>query len=347
VVALAGLGMTGAAPTDKYLETIQVADGIYVFKPKIEWTHGNGVAIVGPDGVFFIDTFIQFNYAEEAIRRLRRITRLPVRYVLNTHFHNDHVMGNGVFKRAFPDSRFIAHDSTVAYMERRIKPAVEGEAATIQTSLDTVAAELATGMTGRVPITGTMRPFWELVQRETQEYQRDFRPAPFVNADITFSDSLTFQWGAHTLRLIHMADDGHSAGDVVVWIPERRLVVTGDLVVAPTPYATYYNSPGMVRALERLAAMDPAIIVPGHGPVMHDRAYLELSTRAFREYRRAAEASVAAGVPLAQALDSVAIPEIDRAFTEGDDLKTWAYRAFFARNLIYHTYRTPPRRVPS
>ena len=59
-------------PDDKYLETIKVSEHVYVFKPKIDWAHGNGVAIIGPDGVFFIDTYIQFNYAEEAIRRLKR-----------------------------------------------------------------------------------------------------------------------------------------------------------------------------------------------------------------------------------------------------------------------------------
>ena len=118
ILAIAVLTGTPQAP-DRYLETIEVSDHIYVFKPRIDWTHGNGVAIISPDGVFFIDTYIQPNYAEEAIRRLRRITSLPVRYVLNTHWHYDHVVGNGIFKRAFPETQFIAHDSTAAIMERR------------------------------------------------------------------------------------------------------------------------------------------------------------------------------------------------------------------------------------
>jgi len=46
-------------------------------------------------------------------------------------------------------------------------------------------------------------------------------------------------------------------------------------------------------------------------------------------------------VPLAQALDSIVITDIDRQFTGDDDLKKWAYRAFFRRNLIYYTYRPP------
>src|ERR1044071_4352944 len=83
----------------KYLETIKVTDSIYVFKPKIDWTHSNGVAIIGNDGVFFIDTYIESTYAAEAIKLLKKITKLPVKFVLNTHWHYDHVIGNYEFKR--------------------------------------------------------------------------------------------------------------------------------------------------------------------------------------------------------------------------------------------------------
>jgi glyoxylase-like metal-dependent hydrolase (beta-lactamase superfamily II) len=234
------MAVTASAPArhvdDKYLETIKVNDHVYVFKPRIDWIHGNGVAIIGTDGVFFIDTYIQFNYAEEAIRRLRQVTKLPVRYVLNTHWHNDHVMGNGVFKRRFPQCRFIAQDSTAAYMEQQIKSAVAGEAENIKSTITQLTQELKDGKrSGGAPITAAMKPFWESMLRESQEYQRQYRPEPFVTPDITFSDSLTFHWGDQTLCLIHMPQNAHSEGDVIVWIPEQRVLVSGDLVVGPTP----------------------------------------------------------------------------------------------------------------
>jgi glyoxylase-like metal-dependent hydrolase (beta-lactamase superfamily II) len=333
-----------AAVEDKYLETIKVSENVYVFKPKIDWNHGNGVAIIGPDGVFFIDTYIQFNYADEAIRRLRRVTKLPVRYVLNTHWHNDHVTGNGVFKREFPSAQIIAHDSTPGYLEKIVKPSVDSEFILIKSAIAQLDSEVSTGATGRrrVPIVGTMKPFWEQMLRNARDYEKEFRPARFANADITFSDSLTIRWGAQTLRLIHMAENGHSAGDVVVWIPEQRILVTGDIVVGPTPYATYYNIPGMIKALHSLIAMNPAIVIPGHGVIQHDLRYMQLLERAFTEYRQAAESAVAAKVPEARAVDSLTLPEIDRAFVGDDPLKTWAYRTFFVRNLIHNTYKPTP-----
>jgi glyoxylase-like metal-dependent hydrolase (beta-lactamase superfamily II) len=329
---------------NKYLETIRVSENVYVFKPKIDWSHGNGVAIIGPDGVFFIDTYIQFNYAEEAIRRLRQVTKLPVRYVLNTHWHNDHVTGNGVFKREFPNAQIIAHDSTRAPLEQIVKPSVDSERVLIPQAITYLENEVKSGTTGRrrIPIVGTMTPFWAQLLQNARDYQKEFHPARFANADITFSDSLTMRWGAQTLRLIHMAERGHSAGDVVVWIPENRTLITGDLVVGPTPYATYYNIPGMIKAIHALIAMNPAVIIPGHGVVQHDLSYIQLVERAFTEYRKASEAAIAAKVPEARALDSIALPDIDRAFVGDDPLRKWAYETFFVRNLIHNTYKPTP-----
>lgn len=343
-IALAG------AKEDKFLETIKVAENIYVFKPTIDWSHGNGVAIIGPDGVFFIDTYIQFNYAEEAIRRLKKLTRLPVKYVLNTHWHNDHVTGNGVFRRHYPDSRFIMHDSTFAYMDTIIKPQIAAEGDNIQAALAQLSKELQDGKrsNGQV-MTEPMKAFWAEQIANTKDYARVYRPEKFVNGDITFSDSMTLRWGAYTLKLFHLGQSAHSEGDVAVWIPENRLLVAGDIVVGPTPYATQDNSSGMVPALQAIIAMNPAIIIPGHGVIQHDLTYVKLLEQAFSAYRKAADAAVAAKMPLRQALDSTSFPEIDRQFIGDDGLKKWAYQAFFSRLLIYNTYKAagalpaPPR----
>ena len=330
-----------AGGPEKYLQTIKISNEIYVFKPRIDWTHGNGVAILGPDGVFFIDTFIQFNYAEEAIRRLRAITPLPVRYVLNTHFHTDHVMGNAVFKREYPECRIIAQDDTASRLEKINKPSVEKEGESVKGTIALLQSELDRGTATKrnIPLTGRLRRFWEWQLQEAKEYDAQFRPERWVPVDITFDDTLTMRWGDLTLHLIHMADGGHSPSDVIVWIPETKVLVTGDLDVAPTPYATGPNIPGMIVAIPKLIAMDPAVVIPGHGEIQHDTSYLQLLELAFTTYRRAAEAAIAKKVPYATAVDTIAFPEIDTRFIGGDEVKRWAYREFFVRFLIFNTYQ--------
>ena len=209
---------------EKKIETIKITDSIYVFKPYIDWVHGNGVAIIGSDGVFFIDTYIQTNYAEESIKKLKEITGLPVKYVLNTHWHNDHVMGNYAFKKAFPHCKFIGHDSTYIYMNRVIKAAIDNELQTFKTDLEQSEKELKEKKTaGGTVINGNMITFWENYIVAEKEYADNYQPNQFVNHDITFNDKMTFRWGSQTIELMYDNNNGHSPGDVVVWIPEKKI----------------------------------------------------------------------------------------------------------------------------
>ena len=330
---------SAAAVEDQYLETIRVSDRIWVFKPKIDWVHGNGVAILGPDGVFFVDTFRQYNYAEEAIRRLRRITSSPVRYVFNTHSHNDHTFGNAVFRRVFPASRIIVQAGAVTGMDNRVKTEMADQPAAIRADITQTEGELKAGQTaGGSPLSGSMKAYWELTLREDREYQRQYRTERYVSPDITFRDSLTMRWGELTLQMIHVAEDGHSRSDAILWIPEQRVLLAGDLVVGPTPY---YSLPGITKAVQRLIAMNPAIVIPGHGDVQHDLSYLQLLERAFTAYQHAADSAFAARVPRQAAL-ATAFPDIDRAFTGDDEMRKFTYRAFFTNNVVARRYNPPP-----
>jgi cyclase len=76
------------------------------------------------------------------------------------------------------------------------------------------------------------------------------------------AESVAFDWRDHT------------AGDTVVWLPQERILVAGDLVAHPVPYAFGGYPLDWVGTLGRLAALEPAAIVPGHGEVLRDAAYL-------------------------------------------------------------------------
>ncbi len=324
----------------KYLETIKVTDSIYVFKPKIDWVHGNGTAVIGPDGVFFIDTYLQTNYAEEAIRLLGQITKLPVKFVLNTHFHNDHVMGNYIFKRTFPGCQIIAHDSTYKYMNGKIKVDISTEMKDNDDGIAQVEQELKDGKTSKgVMLTSSMKGFWEWQLREGKEYKESYKGNQFVNADITFSKGLNFHWGGQTIQLIYMSDNGHSPGDVIAWVPEKRILIAGDLVVGPTPYATHDNVPGMVKAIQKIIDMDPSIIIPGHGPIEYDLEYVKLVKDAFNGYIDEAEKDIENKIPVKDAMKNAALPDLDKRFTGDDDVKKWAYESFFSHFVIYYTYK--------
>lgn len=331
--------LTNSFAQGKYLETIKVTDSIYVFKPKIDWAHGNGIAIIGKEGVFFIDTYQETTYAAEAIKKLKTITKLPVQFVLNTHWHNDHVIGNYEFKKTYPGCKIIMHDSTMVYMNAIIAPAIDSDMVTSIQGVKQLEREISNKKADRgFELTPALLDFWKWQLQEVKEYIRDFRPNKFTNADITFNDSLTFHWGSQTLQLVYANDNGHSEGDVIVWIPEKKLVITGDIVVGPTPYATQNNIPGMLRSIQRIIDLNPSILIPGHGFVQYDLNYVNLLKEAFTAYRNAALAAIEKGTPVRDAMNNINFPVIDKKFTGDDDLKKWAYRTFFYRWVIYHTY---------
>lgn len=322
------------------LETIKVTDSIYVFKPKIDWTHGNGVAIIGSNGVFFVDTYLSPLYAQEAITRLKAITALPVKYVLNTHWHYDHMIGNYEFKKAFPDCKFIMHDSTNYFMKTQVKSVIDADLELSRQGMATLEKEKKERKTSNgFPITDSMLPFWDWQIKEGRELLDNYIPLKLVTADITFTDNLTFHWGTQTLKLKHLKQYAHSEGDVIIWIPQKKLVITGDIVVGPTPYETQPNEFGMMEALQQVIDMNPSIIIPGHGVVQYDLTYAKLVKEAYASYIQEAENAVKNSIPLKEAVAWIKLDDLDYKFTHGDDLKKWTFRSLFKGRVVYQTYQ--------
>jgi cyclase len=98
---------------------------------------------------------------------------------------------------------------------------------------------------------------------------------PFVQGDVTprtptivYEDALTIMPGARHVEVRHPGSPAHTTGDSYVWLPQERVLFTGDLVFhGGTPFALSGSPAGWLRALEQLAALRPEIVVPGHGPV--------------------------------------------------------------------------------
>jgi cyclase len=110
--------ITARAQTGAF-ETVKVADGIYAAirkEPPGLTTNANSVFIINDEDVIVVDTTLTPGTARELLTALRKLTDKPVRYVINTHWHDDHIMGNQVFRDAFPLADFIAHARTLEYL---------------------------------------------------------------------------------------------------------------------------------------------------------------------------------------------------------------------------------------
>src|SRR5215831_19859723 len=101
----------------------KLAEGVYFIRhkdPPDHFSQGNTVVIIGENGVLVVDSCYLPSSAREDIAQIRRWTNKPVRYLLNTHWHNDHVQGNAVYMESFPDIAVIAQTETAKLMALRV-----------------------------------------------------------------------------------------------------------------------------------------------------------------------------------------------------------------------------------
>ena len=150
----------------------------------------------------------------------------------------------------------------------------------------------------------------------------------FVYPDLLLDDRMEFERGERTV-VVSWLGRGNTDGDVVVWLPEEKVLITGDMLVAPIPFA--FDSPmrDWIGTLGKLAGLGAETIVPGHGPVQRDARHLERVSRLLEATIAAVEKAKADGVAYADLGDSVDLSELERLFTGGDEMHAYAWRSYF------------------
>jgi glyoxylase-like metal-dependent hydrolase (beta-lactamase superfamily II) len=256
---------------------VEVAPGIHAFIEDFgrAIVSSNIVAIVGDESVAVIDTGHHPRLTRAIAGEIRAITSKPVRYVVNTHWHNDHVSGNAVFAEAWPSATIVAHSFTAAVMDRDVR-AFQGPncAPFLRTQSQPLRDALAkgAGADGK-PLTEARKKRMEAFVVDADAALVECGEFRYRGVDLTFEDRVTLKLGNRDVELLHWGR-GNTAGDVVAWVPDARMLATGDLVVHPFPYATQSYISEWAAVLKRLEATPFEVMVPGHGPPMRDRKYV-------------------------------------------------------------------------
>jgi cyclase len=258
-------------------QVTKLADGVYSIQHKNLHdgnVNGNTTVIIGDRQVFVVDSCYLPSQAREDIAQIRQWTDKPVAWLLNTHFHNDHNNGNRTYLDAFPSLAIIAHEETRKDMDL-IQP---GNIERTPRQLAATIAAFRQGKTqnGRALTEDEKKQVAELLpgleQREAEMKTLVYQPPTLV-----FTDKLDIDLGNRSVQVRHPGR-GNTPGDAIVFLPQEKILVAGDLLVYPIPY-TYDGYPAeWSQTLEKIAQMDAETIVPGHGPVLHGKTYLNLVT---------------------------------------------------------------------
>lgn len=323
LLAIGGLGAHAAERTwgPYTYETVKIADHVYGFvEPKLNGiVSGNIVAVIGNKSILVFDSGHHPPVTRAIAGEMRKLSDKPVKYLAISHWHDDHWVGTAEFAATWPALQVIAHPFTVELLETRkdkflgapCRAALEKEAAPLR-------ARLASGKRDDgTPISAKGKEF---LANEIAGYGQSLiecGQARWRGVDMTFDSELQVDLGGRKVELLHLGR-GNTAGDVVAWLPENRILLTGDLVVHPFPFATQSYVTEWAAVLRKLDAMDPAIIVPGHGAVQHDKHYLEDLAALFESLSSQAHAAYQPGVTADELRKKVDISTWSAKFSHGD-----------------------------
>lgn len=249
--------------------------------------YANALVVVGDSAVLVVDT----HHSRAAGRRLaediRRVTRLPVRWVVNTHVHGDHVWGNYALAERWPEARFVAHPATIEAMVTDSDRALAEEVARLDRLVARLEAALADGglPDDAVPVYRAALARYRLQRQEVAD-------SPVFLPDVPVADDLTVSLGGREVRILHPGP-AHTPGDLAVWVPDVEVMAVGDLVEEGALWLEGADVRGWARALARLRTFEPDRVVPGHGRLRDDARLLEAHAAFLVE----ALALVGAGMP--------------------------------------------------
>lgn len=260
----------------------KVAEGVYhIIGTGTLSVVGNGAVIVNDDDVILVDDFVSPAAAWVLLEELKTITDKPVRTVINTHYHFDHAHGNQIFGK---DVQIIGHEVTREMLlggKSAAMPLFKGYVARVPNQIQELRNRIAaeTNAARQAELQAQLK-----VAENNAASQAEFKPTP---PNVTLNTQMTLYRGSREIQ-IRFLGRAHTAGDVVVYLPKERVVITGDLLTPALSNMSDSYPLEWVDTLEALKKLDFITVLPGHGEAFTDKNRIDY----FQAYLRDAWSEV-------------------------------------------------------
>lgn len=288
-----------------------LAPGVHLLSTPADYVGpaiSNVSVIEQSDGVVLVDSGGTIAHGRAIVAYVRSITRKPVKAVLITHWHNDHPLGIAAIREAWPRVRVI---STAATRTDLLGPTMTSVALAPSEHFETQLLNEASqgvaqvrGLAAAPSTTPEQRARYERYVVSIMDFARAFRGTYLVPPTETFTDQLLLDDRERPVRLMFLGR-ANTDGDAIAWLPRQRIVMSGDVVVSPIPFGFGSYPEDWIRVLERLKALDYALLVPGHGEPMTDTAYLDRLIATISDIRTQVGALAHQNLTLEQARERV------------------------------------------
>jgi len=313
-----GEGLESPLPRSEVYRVERVADDIYatVVQDGISPSRfAASLIVIRDDHVVVVDSRHDDESAQELIDTIAALTALPVGYVVNTHWHGDHVQGNARFREVFPEVRFVAGATVAEDLMSLGRQRLDEEVARVDARAEAAGGWLAAG----AGPDGTALTAEEIEALPGQiaaarAYADERRSLELVPPTIVVENRFELVEGDPTIEIIRVGP-AHTRGDVVVYLPDHGVLALGDLIEDGFPWFGDGFPRGWADAMDRIVDIPGTVLLGAHGPVLRDREALETQRRFTRRIAETAAAAVTAGVGLEQAMSGGEFEEFQTRYT--------------------------------
>ena len=204
----------------------KIKDGIYVRAAKP--ADANAAIILTQEGVVLIDSGHNPPDSHAILKAVKQLTPQPVRYLINTEPHGDHTTGHFVFS---PPAVIVAHEGATDSMKKAYNPKRN-----------------------------------EKLMTDYPDMRESFQGFKMITPHIEYRDKMTLHVGERTLELYYLKNV-HSESDTAIWLPKERVLFSAAVagVKRFSNLRSFVSIPDMLSSMKMMKALNPEIVVPGHG----------------------------------------------------------------------------------
>src|SRR5688572_27431752 len=295
-VAAQGPRPAGTTFSGKAFRFNKVTEGVYhAIGTGALTVVGNSTVLVNDRDVIVVDDHVSPAAAWVLLEEIKALTDKPVTTVINTHFHFDHAHGNQIFG---PGVQIIGHEFTRRALldDPMSKPLYQSfyNFKTLEAQIETLRKRVASEQNAAA----RDKLQAQLTSAENNyASQKELRPTP---PNVTLKTEMTLFRGDREIQIRYLGR-GHTAGDVVVYLPKEGAVITGDLLTASTSNMSDSYPLEWAATLEELKKLDFDTVIPGHGEAFTDKAKIDYFAAYLRDVWSTVSELKKQGVPAEEA----------------------------------------------
>lgn len=331
---------------DRYLyEASKLADGVWLFaspEPFHVQPYGNVVAVEQADGFVLFDSGGTPAGAARILDMLAALSPKPVKAVIVSHWHGDHINGLRTIQQRWPQVRTIATNATRRTLT---DPKVARFMPTGDTASDDAIRRNVEGAVGHLRTQAARTDLPEAVRagnaqgaRELQHYGQELLGGAMLVPAEGFDDRLLIDDPQRPVELRFLGR-ANTDGDAIAWLPRQKIVMSGDIVVSPIPYGFGSYPNDWEATLAALKAFDFKMLVPGHGMVMKDATYLDRLSTLIAETRAKVAPMVSRGLSLDDVQKQIDLSAQAQMFSGGDAFRSRIFDQYWRQPFVASVFK--------